>query len=240
MDASEEGIFTCEWHDAKGFWLDPPLVGICAGWVQVTLSQGIGLMNEVSTVHFASLSAVYDVETRLRSPLAQHYCKFIYECLSHIQRPGQPKLAALIIEPLVLGAGGMVFVDPLFQRILIDAVRMRGMQDNQDPPNSKLGEWCGMPVIFDEVFVGLYRIGLRSCSSLLGVTPDVSVYAKLLTGGLVPMAVTLASDSIYQAFKGETKAEALLHGHSYTAHAVGCEVANESLDLLDKLSQSDQ
>ena len=52
------------------------------------------------------------------------------------------------------------------------------------------------------------------------------------------MAVTLASNSIFEAFLSDTKADALLHGHSYTAHPVGCEVANESLTLLEKLSKS--
>ena len=239
MDATEEGIFTCEWHNAKGFWLDPPSVRISDGRVQVTLPQSMCLASEDPNIQFDTLSAIYDVERRLGSLLAQQYRKFISERLSRIQRPGQPKLAALIIEPLVMGAGGMIFVDPLFQRILIDTVRMHGTQSNHDAPMNP-GEWRGMPVIFDEVFVGLYRLGMRSCSSLLGATPDVAVYAKVLTGGLVPMAVTLASDSIYQSFMGETKAEALLHGHSYTAHPVGCEVANEALNLLEKLSESDQ
>ena len=235
MDACEEGIFTCEWHNAKGYWLDPPTVGIRTGRVQVTLPQTM-LAHGDATTQFDSVSALYDVENRLQSPLADQYRQSIHESLSRIQRPGRPRPAALVIEPLVMGAGGMVFVDPLFQRILVDAVRTHGKQDYRD---RNPVEWHGMPVIFDEVFVGLYRIGMRTCSSLLGVTPDIAVYAKILTGGLVPMALTLASDSIYQAFMGETKAEALLHGHSYTAHPIGCEVANETLDQLEKLSKSD-
>lgn len=62
--------------------------------------------------------------------------------------------------------------------------------------------------------------------------PDVSVHAKLLTGGLLPLCTTLASNSIYDAFLGAEKRDALLHGHSYTAHAVGCEVAKKSLEML--------
>jgi bifunctional dethiobiotin synthetase / adenosylmethionine---8-amino-7-oxononanoate aminotransferase len=238
MDACEEGIFTCEWHNAKGYWLDPPTVGIRAGCVQVTLPPNIPLPNGDPTVQFESLSDLYDVETRLQSPLAQQYRNFIYNCLSRMQRSGQVKLAALVIEPLVMGAGGMIFVDPLFQRVLVDAVRSPEAQNHQSS-NSITAEWRGMPVIFDEVFVGLYRVGMRTCSSLLGVNPDIAVYAKILTGGLIPMAVTLANDAIYQAFMGDTKAEALLHGHSYTAHPIGCEVANEALDLLEKLSEGD-
>jgi dethiobiotin synthetase/adenosylmethionine--8-amino-7-oxononanoate aminotransferase len=66
------------------------------------------------------------------------------------------------------------------------------------------------------------------------------VNAKILTGGLVPLAVTMASDRIFQAFNSENKADALLHGHSYTAHPVGCEVANETLKILDSLSVSEE
>jgi dethiobiotin synthetase/adenosylmethionine--8-amino-7-oxononanoate aminotransferase len=120
----------------------------------------------------------------------------------------------------------MIFVDPLFQRVMIDVIR--------GPPESS-NSWSGLPVIFDEVFVGLYRVGMESTGPLLGVCPDISVNAKILTGGLVPMAVTLASDSIFQAFMSNKKIDALLHGHSYTAHPIGCAVANKTLDIIEKL-----
>ncbi len=58
------------------------------------------------------------------------------------------------------------------------------------------------------------------------------MYAKLLTGGLLPLCTTLASNSIYDAFMGDEKADALLHGHSYTAHAVGCNVARSSVQSI--------
>lgn len=72
--------------------------------------------------------------------------------------------------------------------------------------------------------------------------PDISCLAKILTGGLVPMAVTLASRSIYETFlsaRGK-KEEALLHGHSYTAHAIGCEVARETLRILGNVEQESE
>jgi len=86
--------------------------------------------------------------------------------------------------------------------------------------------------------VGLYRIGMESTGPLLGVYPDISVNAKILTGGLVPMAATLASDTIFQAFMSDKKTDALLHGHSYTAHPIGCAVANKTLDIVQKLVNS--
>lgn len=129
----------------------------------------------------------------------------------------------------------MIFVDPLFQRVLIDVVRSYG---HFGGPSSVSGDWDGLPVIFDEVFVGLYRLGFDSATAVLGVNPDISVHAKILTGGLVPLAVTMASESIFRSFYSDKKVDALLHGHSYTAYPVGCEVANETLTMIEKLSQS--
>ena len=85
------------------------------------------------------------------------------------------------------------------------------------------------------MFTGLYRLGRFSAASFLGVEPDISVHAKLLTGGLVPLSLTLASESIFRAFESDDKSDALLHGHSYTAHAVGCQVALESVREMQKM-----
>lgn len=98
--------------------------------------------------------------------------------------------------------------------------------------------WTGLPVVFDEVFTGLYRLGRFSPASFLDVHPDISVHAKLLTGGLVPLCTTLASQSIFNAFLSKDKSDALLHGHSYTAHAVGCNVALESLLEMTYMEKS--
>lgn len=84
----------------------------------------------------------------------------------------------------------------------------------------------GIPVIADEVFSGLWRLGAPSAAAAAGITPDIACYAKLLTAGSVPLAVTLASDDVFHAFDGDSKAQALLHGHSYTAHPVGCQVGS--------------
>ncbi|KAF8623721.1 hypothetical protein AX17_007418 [Amanita inopinata Kibby_2008] len=232
MNACEEGVYTCEWHTAKGYWFEPPSIGIRHGQVVISVPPHIASMIESAEVSAQSLAWVYDVNGRLDTPLAQAYKSYIQETVDNLERQNGQKLAALVIEPLLMGAGGMIFVDPLFQRVMIDVVRERGKEN-------KLGsKWSGMPVIFDEVFVGLHRIGMQSTGPLLGTNPDISVNAKVLTGGLVPLAVTLASESIFNAFLSDNKASALLHGHSYTAHAVGCEVANETLQLIDKLQTS--
>jgi dethiobiotin synthetase/adenosylmethionine--8-amino-7-oxononanoate aminotransferase len=131
--------------------------------------------------------------------------------------------------------------DPLFQHCLVQVVRQSsrlfGATDTK-PADSHT--WTGLPVVFDEVFTGLYRLGRFSSASFLQVHPDISCHAKLLTGGLVPLCTTLASDSIYDAFLGSEKRDALLHGHSYTAHPVGCHVANTSLNTLLDLDRGTQ
>ncbi|KAF7333521.1 PLP-dependent transferase [Mycena venus] len=235
MDAcAEEGVYTCEWHNAKGYWLDPPTISIQRGRPVIALPPALTASEGMfeSTVVSDSESWVYDVAGRLKTPLAEVYRGYISRTLQGLKRArGVPRLAALVLEPLVMGAGGMIFVDPLFQRVLVDVVRERD-------PASPSGSWRGLPVIYDEVFVGLYRLGMQSTIPLLGATPDISVNAKILTGGLVPLAATLASDSIFRAFYSTEKAEALLHGHSYTAHALGCEVANETFKLIEKEARS--
>ncbi|KAI0833714.1 onanonoxo-7-onima-8-eninoihtemlysoneda [Trametes gibbosa] len=234
MDACEEGVYTCEWHDAKGYWFDPPTVAIRNGKTVVSLPPAIAAENEdgQADIETVSLSWTYNIDERLNSPLAEVYRGYIERTLQKLKDGNGPRIAALVLEPLVMGAGGMIFVDPLFQRVLVDVVR--GPDSSSRAPS----EWSGLPVIFDEVFIGLYRLGLQTSSALLGTTPDISVNAKILTGGLVPLAVTLASDSIYRAFLSDDKVDALLHGHSYTAYPVGCEVARETLDIVDKLAAS--
>lgn len=133
--------------------------------------------------------------------------------------------------------------DPLFQRTLVKVVRQSARLFGKTAPGvgSPVDDhaWTGLPVIFDEVFTGLYRLGRFSAASFLGVDADISVHAKLLTGGLVPLSITLASDSIFRAFASEDKSDALLHGHSYTAHAVGCQVALESIREMQKMEARD-
>lgn len=83
------------------------------------------------------------------------------------------------------------------------------------------------------MFSGLHRFGYHAASNVLGATPDISVYAKILTGGLLPLSATLASRSVFGAFLSERKVDALLHGHSYTANPIGCAVALKALQMIE-------
>ncbi|GLB35315.1 putative PLP-dependent transferase [Lyophyllum shimeji] len=245
MDACEaDGVYTCEWHDAKGVWLEPPTVAIRQGEVYISLPPALHPEEGRVDVRADSLQRVYDVQGRLDSSLARLYRGYVEGVLKGLEerrRGGDvsvPRLAALVLEPLVMGAGGMRFVDPLFQRVMVDVVRSGKEELGLVPGKGGEDDWRGLPVIYDEVFVGLYRLGLESAGPLLGAYPDIGVNAKVLTGGLVPLAVTLAKQGIFEAFWGSGKESALLHGHSYSAHAVGCEVAVEALKEIQRMRGS--
>ncbi|KAF2717383.1 PLP-dependent transferase [Polychaeton citri CBS 116435] len=233
MDCSEPSIYNSkvEWYKGRGHWLDFPDVKMKKGKWEVEMPGHVGMLSdgEQKSLQFESLDAVFDIEERLQSPEKQRYVAYIDHELKKVKEQRR-KLGALIMEPVILGAGGMMLADPLFQRCLVDYVR-----GETDFTNSV--DWQGMPVIFDEVFTGLYRLGRFSAASFLGVDPDIVVNAKLLTGGLLPLCTTTASEAIFEAFLSSDKSDALLHGHSYTAHAVGCAVANRSLETMQQLAE---
>jgi dethiobiotin synthetase/adenosylmethionine--8-amino-7-oxononanoate aminotransferase len=240
MDCSEPSIFNkkVEWYQGRGHWLEFP---------QVKLRDGQWIVEPPKSLHktfgktrtFNSLEEIFDLEAR-RADWGR-YRSYLDAELWHLRQQGH-KFGALIMEPIILGAGGMMFADPLFQRCLVDAVR--GIDPNMDSARAMDAQgadkdWQGMPVIFDEVFTGLYRLGRFDAAGFLGTDPDIVVNAKLLTGGLLPLCTTTASEAIFEAFLSADKSDALLHGHSYTAHAIGCSVANESLSTMASISQSD-
>lgn len=245
MDACEPSVFSehVEWYQGRGYWMTPPTVHLRAGRVHIEVADaGRDWPASGALAQLDTIDDVYDVESRLATPLAVHYRRVVHAMLERLVVEERRRFGALVLEPLVMGAGGMIFVDPLFQRCLVEVVRERtDLFAIRDPPlrdattgTAPPGEWRGLPVVFDEVFVGLGRLGYASGTEALGVAPDVSVVAKILSGGTVPLAATLASDSIFRTFTSSTnKAHALLHGHSYTAHPVGCQIALETLDLLD-------
>ncbi|KAH7317006.1 hypothetical protein B0I35DRAFT_434388 [Stachybotrys elegans] len=237
MDCSEPGIFNekVEWYEGKGYWFDYPTVKCTNGrWivdVPETLKADLGEGKE-----YESPAKILDVDGREQAHEARRYEAYIEKVLKMLSRRGQ-KFGALMMEPIILGAGGMIFVDPLFQRALVHVVRRSAHLFGNSSGGSwrESIDWNGLPVVFDEVFSGLYRLGQYTSASFLGTHPDISVHAKLLTGGLIPLCTTLASESIFNAFSSDDKSDALLHGHSYTAHPVGCQVALESLNEMRQL-----
>jgi dethiobiotin synthetase/adenosylmethionine--8-amino-7-oxononanoate aminotransferase len=239
MDASEPCVFNekVDWYRGRGYWFDYPTFKMRKGrWV---VEPPAGMADAFGPPqYFEHQDDIFDLTTRGRS---QRYEEYIERTLDRLVKKEGKKFGALIMEPVVLGAGGMIFVDPLFQQSLVRVIRRWKFDESQEDASSSEKDehaWSGLPIVFDEVFTGLNRLGRFSSASFLDVQPDISVHAKLLTGGLLPLSITTASDSIFKAFWGDTKSEALLHGHSYTAHAVGCHVANVSLDLIQEAKRS--
>lgn len=125
------------------------------------------------------------------------------------------ELAGIIVEPLVQGAGGMRFHPPEVLR------RLRKAADRYE-----------LLLIFDEIFTGFGRTGsLFACESA-GVTPDIVTLSKALTGGTLPLAATIASRKVFDAFWSNDPEKALMHGPTYMANALACAAANASLDLF--------
>ncbi|KAJ8905704.1 hypothetical protein NDN08_002209 [Rhodosorus marinus] len=209
MDCSPSSVFNATqmpWYKPNGIFLDPPTVSM-------RHSQWIIEGDKVLEKH-GERKDLFAMEKRLTSSLAEDYRQQIKAVLAS----EEPEvIGGLLMEPVLQGAGGMRFIDPLYQRILADECQR-----------------TGIPVMVDEVFTGLWRLGAPSASQMLGIKPDVAAFAKLLTGGLLPLSVTLASDEIFKVFEGKKKEEALLHGHSYTAHPIGCQVAVHALQEYGK------
>ena len=135
--------------------------------------------------------------------------------LVHLEQLLETPTAAVILEPLLQGAGGMSMVRPEF----LVAVQQRVRQ-------------AGALLIADEVLTGFGRCGELFASLRAGITPDLVALSKGLTGGFLPMGVTLASEELYQQFVGPEPERTFFHGHSFTANPLGCAAALASLELL--------
>ncbi|KAK2762338.1 hypothetical protein FQN54_001348 [Arachnomyces sp. PD_36] len=248
MDCSEPSTFNqkVEWYRGRGYWFNFPQVKLVEGVWKVDVPDSLKATLGEST-QFSNLNQIFDLELRKEKGGGDRYRSYIKSTLEDLVSKQGKRFGAVMLEPILLGAGGMLFVDPLFQHTLVQVVRENphifsgASGDKSSTSNATMGKgsrWSGLPIIFDEVFTGMYRLGRFTSASFLGVHPDISTHAKLLTGGLVPLCVTLASEDIFKAFLGCDKSDALLHGHSYTAHAVGCNVAVTSLQTMIKMEKS--
>jgi adenosylmethionine---8-amino-7-oxononanoate aminotransferase len=126
-----------------------------------------------------------------------------------------PQCAGVLIEPLVQGASGMRMCRPQFMQAMARRVRA-----------------AGVLLIFDEVMTGFGRTGTLFASEKAGVDPDIICLSKGLTGGFMPLSVTVCKESIYEAFLGESFDKAFAHGHSFTANSLSCAAAVASLGLF--------
>ncbi|KAI9268299.1 pyridoxal phosphate-dependent transferase [Phascolomyces articulosus] len=243
MDACSPNVFNknVQWYKPKGHWLQAPSLHISKGKVHVRVPESIQGSNAANVFGYDSLDAVYATDQRHQNqdPLVSVYKSYVRSQLDGLRQQNR-HIGALLMEPVIMGSGGMIFVDPLFQRVLVDTVRTEGADLLGYKAQEQAKGWEGMPIIFDEIFAGMYRLGRRSASDFLGVKPDIVGYAKTLTGGLVPLALTVTKESLFDIFLSDKKENCLLHGHSYTAHPIGCAVAGETIDTLESLARVDQ
>ncbi|MDP3852622.1 adenosylmethionine--8-amino-7-oxononanoate transaminase [Phenylobacterium sp.] len=126
------------------------------------------------------------------------------------------EIAAIIVEPRVQGAGGMLFHDDEVLRTL-----------------RRLADKHGVLLVFDEIFVGFGRTGdLFACSGS-GVVPDIVTLSKALTGGTLPLSAAIARKPVFEAFWSDDPGAALMHGPTYMGNPLACAAANASLDLFE-------
>jgi adenosylmethionine-8-amino-7-oxononanoate aminotransferase len=121
----------------------------------------------------------------------------------------------VIVEPMLQGAGGMI----MWPREFLAGVR-------------RLCDRHGTLMIADEVLTGFGRTGRLFACEHADVSPDIICLSKALTAGYLPMAVTVATDAVYDAFLSDDRTKTFFHGHSFTANPLACAVAIASLDLF--------
>ncbi|HEY7671107.1 MAG TPA: adenosylmethionine--8-amino-7-oxononanoate transaminase [Gammaproteobacteria bacterium] len=135
----------------------------------------------------------------------------------------EPELAGLIIEPLVQAAGGMKFHTPETLAHVVASARRHGLL-----------------VIFDEIATGFGRTGTMFACEQAQVVPDIITLGKALTGGTLPLAVTVARQHVYEAFLSGDPQKALMHGPTFSGNALACAAANASLDLFESEPRHEQ
>ena len=138
--------------------------------------------------------------------------------IEQILKTRHRELAGFIIEPLVQAAAGMFTSPPGYLK--------------------RIRELCtkyNVLLIADEVATGFGRTGKMFACQHEGVTPDLMAISKGLTGGYMPLAATLTTEEIYQAFLGKYEEfKTFFHGHSYTGNPLGCAVALANLEVFRK------
>jgi adenosylmethionine-8-amino-7-oxononanoate aminotransferase len=137
--------------------------------------------------------------------------------LSRLIERHADEIAAIIVEPLVQGAGGMRFHDAEVLK------RLRTIADQY-----------GLLLIFDEIFTGFGRTGTMFACEGAGVVPDIVTLSKALTGGTLPLAATIARPKVFDAFWSDDPGHALMHGPTFMGNALACAAANASLDLFER------
>lgn len=153
-----------------------------------------------------------------RCPLNLSRPSCLIACLDSLEqmlREQSTTVAAVLVEPMLQGAGGMI----VWPREFLSGVR-------------RLCDRYGVLMIGDEVLTGFGRTGKMFACEHAAVSPDIVCLSKALTAGYLPLGVTAATEKIYGAFLDNSRAKTFFHGHSFTANPLACAVAVASLDIF--------
>ncbi len=170
--------------------------------------SGRGLFTSPFGKHLFEVRTVRAPEAGLSSEELTHIVEHFEKLVSSADT------ATFIFEPMLQGTGGMRVLDPHTLSQMIAMARARQV-----------------PVIADEVMTGFFRTGLLFASEYLDSAPDIVCLSKGLTGGMLPLGVTVCANSVADAFNSSDRSKMLFHGHSYTANPLACAVARASLKL---------
>jgi adenosylmethionine-8-amino-7-oxononanoate aminotransferase len=141
------------------------------------------------------------------------------ECVQQLETllvQNHERIAAMIVEPLLQGAGGMIVHPVEFLQ------EVRALCTRYD-----------VLLIADEVLTGFGRTGKMFACEVAEIVPDLMCLSKGITGGFLPMGVTVCSDCVEGPFRSENRLHTFFHGHSYTGNALACAAANASLQIFD-------
>jgi adenosylmethionine-8-amino-7-oxononanoate aminotransferase len=187
----------------------------------------------VGTMSVSEDSVFTKAFSPLLFPVDRVHAPYCYRCPVNLQREtcginclddlesrlkaAGDRVAAVLVEPMLQGAGGMI----MWPREFLDGVR-------------QLCYRHGVLMIADEVLTGFGRTGRMFACEHAAVTPDIICLSKALTAGYLPLAVTAVTKAVYDAFLSDDRGKTFFHGHSFTANPLACAVALASLDLIEE------
>jgi adenosylmethionine-8-amino-7-oxononanoate aminotransferase len=154
-----------------------------------------------------------------RCPVGKVRASCDIDCLAPLARlleQHHQEIAAVIVEPLLQGAGGMIVHPVEF---------LQGIRE--------LTRQYGVLLIADEILTGFGRCGRMFACDSAEVAPDIMCLSKGLTGGFLPLGATVATEAIHDAFCATDRSRTFFHGHSYTANPLGCAAAIASLKIFE-------
>ena len=181
----------------------------------MALGKGMPFFKAFEDLFFEVIKLPYLATYRNDDSYALKESRYI-SLIEEIVEKNHSELCAFVLEPMVQGASGMRMTRPSFLNKVMKLVKEKGII-----------------IIFDEVMTGFGRAGEMFAANYLSIHPDILCLAKGITGGFLPLAVTLTTEDIFQKFCSDDASKTFFHGHSYTANPLACAAALASLNLLE-------